>query len=45
MLGEKVIMTMTFHANTTILFQALDRVFLSALQKLKPTALGEIDDG
>jgi hypothetical protein len=44
-LGEKTIVAITFPAHTTNLFQALNRVFFGALKKLKPTAVGEFDDG
>jgi hypothetical protein len=44
-LGEKNIVAVTFPAHTTNLFQALDLVFFGALTKLKPTAVGEFDDG
>jgi hypothetical protein len=44
-LGEKNIVAITFLAHTTNLFQALDLVFFGALKKLKPTAVGEFDDG
>jgi hypothetical protein len=43
-LVEKNIIAITFPAHTMNLFQALDLVLLSVLQKLKATAIGEFDD-
>jgi hypothetical protein len=45
LLGSNKIMVIVFHAHMTNIFQALDLVFISALEKLKQTATGELGDG
>jgi hypothetical protein len=44
MLGGNNMIVITFPAHTTNLFQVFDLIFFDALEKLKPTAVGEIDD-